>query len=30
MSVYKSLYDTMPDGREVYVYKIENAGGVYV
>jgi len=30
MSVYKSLYDTMPDGREVFVFKIENNNGVYV
>ena len=30
MSVIKTLYDTMPDGREVYQYKIENNNGVYV
>ncbi len=30
MSVIKSLYDTMPDGREVYLFKIENNNGVYV
>ena len=30
MSVIKTLYDIMPDGREVYQYKIENNNGVYV
>ena len=30
MSVIKSLYGAMPDGRAVYVYKIENNNGVYV
>ena len=30
MSVIKTLYDTMPDGRNVYQYKIENNNGVYV
>ena len=24
MSVTKTIYDTMPDGREVYLYTIEN------
>ena len=28
MSVIKTLYDTMPDGREVYLYTIENNNGV--
>ena len=30
MSVIKTFYDTMPDGREVYQYKIENNNGVFV
>lgn len=30
MSVIKTLYDTMPDGREVFQYKIENNNGVFV
>ena len=28
MSVTKTLFDTMPDGREVYLYTIENNNGV--
>ena len=28
MSIIKTLYDTMPDGREVYLYTIENNNGV--
>lgn len=28
MSILKTLYDTMPDGREVYLYTIENNNGV--
>ncbi|MBQ8028997.1 MAG: galactose mutarotase [Clostridia bacterium] len=28
MSIIKTLFDTMPDGREVYLYTIENNNGV--
>ena len=28
MSIIKTLYDTMPDGREVYLYTIENNNGI--
>ena len=28
MSVTKTLFDTMPDGREVYLYTIENNNGI--
>ncbi len=28
MSVIKTIFDTMPDGREVYLYTIENEAGV--
>lgn len=30
MSITKSLFGTMPDGKEVYKYKIKNAGGCFV
>ena len=30
MSVIKTFYDIMPDGREVYQYMIENTNGVKV